>query len=208
MIRKVSTGFLFISLSLLSATSASARPIYVYQQADGSKKFSTTPPPIGTSAQVFTARKSSFSWYNPKPMYGGTSMVKLHQDSFDEHISLAALATGLDKSLIKAVIHAESGFNPRAISSKGAMGLMQLLPSTARDMGVVNSFSPAENIQGGAKYLKLLLSRYNGDVIRAVAAYNAGMDWVDKYKGVPPFEETQKYVKIVERLRDRYRSNG
>ena len=141
-------------------------------------------------------------------MYGGVSMYTLYKNTFDQHIRGAATETGLDVSLIKAVIHAESGFNPHAISSKGASGLMQLLPSTARDMGVLNIFSPEDNIRGGSKYLKLLFDRYKGDTVRALAAYKAGMDWVDKYKGVPPFEETQKYVKIVERLRDRYKNNG
>jgi len=141
-------------------------------------------------------------------MYGGVSMYKLHKNSFDVHIKDAAYKTGLDYSLIKAVIHAESGFNPRAVSPKGARGLMQLLPTTARDMGVDNVYEPSDNIAGGAKYLKKLVTRYEGDLIRALAAYNAGMSWVDKYKGVPPFEETQKYVKIVARLRDRYSSDG
>ena len=195
-------------LNVLLLSKSEAKPIYVYQQPDGSKKFSTVPPPSGISAQIFTARKSTFSWYNPKPMYGGVSMYKLYGNTFDTQIQLAAEKTGLDDSLIKAVIHAESGFNPHAVSQKGARGLMQLLPSTARDMGVLDIFSPEQNIQGGSKYLKLLLSRYSGDVTKALAAYNAGMDWVDKYKGVPPFEETQKYVKIVARLRDRYKTNG
>jgi soluble lytic murein transglycosylase-like protein len=199
---------LCIVFLLCVVTKASARPIYVYQQADGSKKFSTQPPPSGTSAKVFTARKSTFSWYNPKPMYGGLSLYKQNKHTFDAYIKDASLKSGIEYSLIKAVIHAESGFNPKAISPKGARGLMQLLPSTAKDMGVADIHSPTDNIAGGTKYLKLLLKRYNGDTVRALAAYNAGMDWVDKYKGVPPFEETQKYVKIVARLRDRYSSDG
>lgn len=187
---------------------ASARPIYVYQEPDGSKKFSNVPPPTGINAQIFTARKSSFSWYRQPPRYGGPSLVKLYANTFNQNINDAANEHGLDKALIKAVIHAESGFNQFAVSAKGALGLMQLMPSTAKDLGVSNSFSAEQNIKGGAKYLRQLLDRYNGNLTKAIAAYNAGMDWVDKYKGIPPFEETQKYVKIVTALQDRYRSRG
>jgi soluble lytic murein transglycosylase-like protein len=199
----------YLIIFLFLANNTFAGPVYVYHQKDGSKKFSNIPPPKGIPAQIFTARKSTFSWYREPPRYGGKSMVKLYGHTFDEIIESAAKAYELDKHLIKAVIHAESGFNPKAISPKGAQGLMQLMPGTAKDMGVSDVFSPNENISGGTKYLKMLLKRYDGNSIKAIAAYNAGMDWVDKYKGVPPFEETQKYVTIVTKLRERYsRLNG
>jgi soluble lytic murein transglycosylase-like protein len=207
----VKVKFVLIGLvfsCLVTTSFAVAGPVYVYHQPDGSKKFSNIPPPNGIKAQVFTARKSTFSWYNQPPRYGGVSMIKLYGKSYDEMIASAAAVHELDSSLIKAVIHAESGFNPKAVSPKGAQGLMQLMPGTARDMGVYNSFSPAENISGGSRYLKYLLTRYKGNEIKALAAYNAGMDWVDKYNGVPPFEETQRYVKIVSKLRDRYKAKG
>lgn len=206
--RIYAVGFSLVSL-LAIAQSATAGPIYVYHQRDGTKKFSNVPPPSGVKAQVFTARKSSFSWYRVRPSYGGPNLFKLYGNTFDELISQAALKTGLERSLIKAVIHAESGFNPKAISPKGARGLMQLMPGTARDLGVRDSFSPHENIAGGSQYLAMLLRRFKGNVVHALAAYNAGMDNVDKYKGIPPFQETRNYVNTVTKLQNRYKvSNG
>jgi soluble lytic murein transglycosylase-like protein len=104
----------------------------------------------------------------------------------------------LDPDLVSSVIHAESGFNPRAISPKGARGLMQLMPQTASRMGVSNVFDPSANVEGGTRYLGELLQRYNFDMVKALAAYNAGPGRVEQYRGVPPYYETQSYVaKIV-----------
>jgi soluble lytic murein transglycosylase-like protein len=112
--------------------------------------------------------------------------------------------SGVDESLIRAIIHAESAFNPRAMSLKGAQGLMQLMPGTANDMGVLDAFDPAQNIRGGARYLGLLLKNFNGDVRLTAAAYNAGPAAVQHYNGVPPFAETQVYVQRVGELLQRY----
>jgi hypothetical protein len=103
----------------------------------------------------------------------------------------------LDPDLVNSVIHAESGFNPHAVSRKGAQGLMQLMPQTASRLGVENAFDPGANVEGGSRYLRELLEHYNFDLIKALAAYNAGPQRVEQYRGVPPYYETQAYVARV-----------
>lgn len=112
-------------------------------------------------------------------------------------IDSSARKYNLNSSIIKAVIQAESGYDPNAVSNKGAMGLMQLMPNTAKGLGVDNAFDPAENIEGGTKFLKGLLEEFGGNLELALAAYNAGAGSVRKYGGIPPYEETQNYVKKI-----------
>jgi len=127
-------------------------------------------------------------------------------NAYDTIIEREASRNGLDPALVKAVIHRESYFNPVALSSAGARGLMQLMPATARDMGVADVTDPEQNIRGGTRYLAMLISRYHGDTTKAIAAYNAGMKNVDDHNGIPPFKETQEYVEAVNRHYGTYRS--
>jgi len=114
-------------------------------------------------------------------------------------VERAAVQHSLPPALIHSVIKVESNYNPAAVSSKGALGLMQLIPATARRFGVSDAFDPIDNIQGGAKYLRYLLDLYGGDYPLALAAYNAGEGAVAKYGTVPPYAETQNYLKLVAR---------
>ncbi|MAA65622.1 MAG: lytic transglycosylase [Alteromonadaceae bacterium] len=128
----------------------------------------------------------------------------LYRKPFSDEIKTAATEFGVDPALVRAVIHAESAFNPAALSPKGAQGLMQLMPATAMELGVKNAMMATDNIRGGVNYLALMLKRFNGDISLAAAAYNAGPGAVSKYNGIPPYAETKAYVKRVGILRDRY----
>jgi len=125
----------------------------------------------------------------------GTTALKL-----PDVVGSASHRYHLDPDLVNSVIRAESGFNPKAVSRKGAMGLMQLEPQTAAQLGVADPFDPETNVDGGTRYLRELLVRYNFDLIKALAAYNAGPGAVRKYGGVPPYRETQRYVQRVAKL--------
>ncbi|MBW3671774.1 MAG: lytic transglycosylase domain-containing protein [Acidobacteria bacterium] len=121
----------------------------------------------------------------------------LFRSRYDDWIMQLAWESDVDAALVSAVIKAESDFNPMVISHKGAQGLMQLMPATARRFGVTNAFDPVENIRGGTRYLRVLLDMFDGRVDLALAAYNAGEGNVRKYDGIPPFRETQNYVRKI-----------
>lgn len=177
--------------------------VYTYRQQNGVVAFSDKAP----ARRSYSVMEFSCFACNPRSTVNWGS-TRLFTQEFATPIDLAARAHGVDPALVRAVIHAESGFNPNARSRKGAIGLMQLMPGTASDMGVSDPTAVQQNIQGGVKYLAMLLAQYKGNVTLATAAYNAGPGAVDKYRGVPPYEETQTYVRRVKLLHDRYRGQS
>lgn len=154
-----------------------------------------TPQPPAVESEMGSSGNGAFenvlSKFNPDNM--DKSAI---QHELEGIIQGQAKAQNMDASLIKAVVKAESGFNPNAVSSVGAQGLMQLMPGTANGLGVQDSFNPSQNVAGGTKYLKNLVEKYHS-VPLGLAAYNAGPGAVDKYGGIPPYKETQNYVKKV-----------
>ena len=179
--------------------------VYSYVK-DGVRHYSSRRP----SGQGAAVRTIAYSYIETCYACGSKpgvdfSRVKLNTAAFDREIATAARQYGVDEAVVRAIIHAESAFNPRAVSRVGAQGLMQLMPATAERFGVSDAFDASQNIRGGVKYLAWLLKRFNGNVTLAAAGYNAGEGAVDKYDGVPPYKETQRYVERVGVLADRYR---
>ena len=144
-----------------------------------------TNPSTRVNANIYTVQAGS-----------GTEKITT-KEQIKNLVSRVARKHGVDEKLVNAVIKQESGFNPNAKSRVGALGLMQLMPATAKGLGVTNPLDPEENVEGGVKYLKSMLNKYNGNIILALAAYNAGPGAVDKYDGVPPYKETQNYVRSI-----------
>jgi soluble lytic murein transglycosylase-like protein len=149
----------------------------------------------GSYVDVATSQIASFEPAPPDPR--STDRKISATTDLGSIISNASSRTQIDADFIASVIQAESANNPRAVSRRGAQGLMQLMPQTAKNLGVENSFDPAENVDGGVRFLRALLLRYNGDAVKALAAYNAGPKRVQQFNGVPPYRETRAYITRV-----------
>lgn len=175
--------------------------VYQYQDESGITVF-TDHAPGASEYQIITYEcyacrpNSELDW----------KKMPLYPKNFDSLILLAARNYQLDPALIRAVIHAESAFNVFAVSKNGAMGLMQLMPDTAKNLGVKNAFKAEQNINGGVKYLASMLKLFDGDIELACAAYNAGPAIVTQYQGIPPYAETIAYVERVKILLERYQN--
>ena len=172
------------------------------QPATASPTPATIAPTLATASSTLAAVASTPPVVSPTSAPAAPTPTPTAPAAFSAAVDRAAARQALPPELLHSVIKVESNYNPYAISPKGAQGLMQLIPETARRFGVSDAFDPVENIEGGAKYLKYLLDLYKGDYPRALAAYNAGEGAVAKYKGVPPYAETQNYVARVQKRID------
>ena len=188
-------------LLLAILPSMAAAQVYKWVDADGIVTYSNIAPPEEGDFKVL-----NFPCYaaDPKCRSVRWEKVPLNTRSFAREIRSASEFSAVEESLIRAIIHAESAYQPDAQSPKGAQGLMQLMPATQKEVQVSNPFDPADNIRGGAKYLSKLLAEFNGNWELAAAAYNAGPGAVNKYGGVPPYDETREYVRRVRILYRRY----
>jgi soluble lytic murein transglycosylase len=187
-------GLLAAALALALARAADAQ-IFVYKDEYGRTFFTDTPQHEG------------YARYRPKGEVLARRVSHMQTASYDPAIKRASRQHGVSPALVKAVIAAESGFDPEAVSTKGAQGLMQLMPGTARDLGVDDALDPWQNIDGGTRYLGKMIERFPGELTLAVAAYNAGPEAVTRHRGVPPFDETRSYVKRVLRLYKKYNAD-
>ena len=198
--QKISIFILLVAL--FPALPAAASDIYKYEDDEGVLHFTDAPTDHRFKIFMRDIKKDRLLRTSFRLMGCAGNPAE-----FDPIINSCALEYGVDKSLVKAVIHAESGYDPNAVSAKGASGLMQLMPQTAKSLKVANTFDPADNIRGGVRYLKFLLDTFRGDVTLALAAYNAGLARVAQYNGVPPYEETRNYVARVMQYRKSYQNN-
>lgn len=195
--------FIILFFSCFACSSLLAKSMKIYKHVDsrGVTHYSSKKP-HGVSFKILNIRCPECAWKN-KVNWKTTPLVL---NKFEPDIRKYAKKFNLKPSLIKAIIHAESSFKPDVQSSAGAQGLMQLMPATQKKYGVNNPFDPAQNIKGGAAYLKHLLNKYNNNLNLSLAAYNAGETVVAKYNNkVPPYDETKNYIKRVNILRKRYK---
>jgi soluble lytic murein transglycosylase-like protein len=187
-------AFLFATLLLASAAGAHTR-IYAFVDADGVKHYTDVPDNSRYKLLIISPQEMTESGQH----YDERLLARATQ--YDSIIETAAVSAAVEANLLRAVIVVESGFNSHAVSKRGAVGLMQLMPATATRFGVSNPYDPRQNVHAGARYLKFLIDRFGQDVRLALAAYNAGEDAVERNGGqIPPFAETQAYVPRVLRI--------
>lgn len=184
---------------------AAGAEVYKYTDEEGITHYTNIRPAGTENVTVFT-----FPCYASDPRCGQLDweQIPLNRRAFSEEISAAAEVFGVDGALIRAIIHAESAYQPDALSPRGAQGLMQLMPATQRELQVADVYDPVDNIAGGTRYLAGLLEQFGNDVELATAAYNAGPGAVREHGGVPPYAETREYVRRVRILYRRYRSGS
>lgn len=180
--------------------------LYAFKSGRGTLTFSSKKP-SGHSYYIVSPRTPQKSVFYYHRGLGFSYSAKPKASAFDSTIMELAKEHNVEAALIKAVMHVESAFNPRAVSSAGATGLMQLMPATARRFGVSNSFHAIDNMNGGVRYLKWLYNRFDGNLRHVLAGYNAGEGAVDQYGGVPPYKETVDYVSKVMDLHRMYRGD-
>lgn len=178
--------------------------VYKFTDKDGIVHYTNIRPGGQQKVQTF-----SFPCYASDPSCNQLDWEKipLNRGAFDDAIQVAAEEYAVDDALIRAIIHAESAYQPEALSPKGAQGLMQLMPATQAELQIVDVFDPVSNIDGGTLYLSRLLDQFDQSVELAAAAYNAGPGAVREYGGIPPYKETREYVRRIKILYRRYRSN-
>lgn len=194
---------------LLSAHVTQAATVYVYVDQNGSKVISDHPLSSKGLKKLKTYRpRSSVEILGPRHYNYSSRRLDPRSTEFDQAIFAIADLYQQDRALIKAIVQIESSFNPNALSSKGAQGLMQLMPATASQYQVTDAFNARENLRGGIAFFADLMSRYENDVRLALAAYNAGASAVSRYKGIPPYPETQAYVTQVMRLHKTYQTHS
>jgi len=193
---------ILLPVTLLFQAPSAEADIYKYVDNEGVEHYTDTPTSRKFKIFMRDLKKDKKLRTNFK-----FAAAYRNKEEFEPIIKSLASEYGVDISLVKAVIHAESGYNPNAVSPKGAQGLMQLMPRTAQGLKVSNTFDPKENIRGGVRYLRFLLDTFKGDVSLALAAYNAGLNRVSQYGGIPPYQETRNYVSRVLSYQKSYQSN-
>ena len=194
---------ILIGLFLVATLSPAGAAVYKYTDRYGVTTYSETRPHDRTYRKFHRSCLDTYLGCGVLHPYWRAPRLNLH--SYQSLISKAAARHGIDAALIRAVIHAESAFNPTAVSRAGAQGLMQLMPATQHKFGVRDPFNVWENVEAGTRLLKILLQKYRYNIRLATAAYNAGETAVARYRGIPPYEETQNYVQRVTRLYARYK---